>query len=366
VSILPGSPTSKPCVVVADDGGPGGSGISDIWTIDGSLHTHGPYVSSASYSGYTGVGLGTAIRAGVSYVVVNYSTSNVLETWQINGDCDLTEVPASAIHTTGVHGGAVDGMTYHKGGKFLGVAYEDGSVGTFLVGAGGIITPATPPVIVGGYTASGFNALPTQVDVWASGGHIYLVVGDADYGALGTAWDLYEICTTGCPLGVTPGQIYGDITTSNTTGSDTNVYASNTFVLEQAYNTVHAIGTFDWGNGSCTNSCSDVATDTVTILGVIPDPPCTPAATITNWAGPHGWEFAGQAALSGDETEIYIAMAGLGYNGVNGSVAIVPDTLGCANGTVSGGTGLASGSGLTSPNNYAGVSLQSYPGTPTQ
>lgn len=349
--------TSTGCVVIADSGGASGNGLSDLWTIDTALHTHGPFTSKKKYSGSLD-GLGVAAYGG--YLVVDYTTSGLLETWKFGSNCTLVETGFTAS-AHGAHGGIVDGMTNYKG-EFLGVAYDDGSVGTFLLPD---LTPATMPVLTGGYTI--YGGVPTQVDVWKSGTHLYLVVGNAYDDFFGTLWDLYEICTAGCPSGVTQGQIYGDITTYNTTGSDAPIYTSMSFVLDQAHNTVHAVGGGDWEAGPCVSSCSDIATDTVTTAGVVPDTSCTSAAVITGWtASPYGWFLPGEAALSGDGTVIYVAMAGYGYNGSNGSIAIVPDTNGCASGTVSGATGGSSGSGLTSPNGQYGFYLQSYPGTPTQ
>jgi hypothetical protein len=347
---------STGCVVVADTYGPGGNGISDFWTIDTTLHTHGPFISSHKYSG-TLYGLGLAAYGG--YLVANYTGSGILETWKFGSNCTLAETGFMAS-AHGAQGGVVDGMTNYKN-EFLAVAYNDGSVGTFLLPD---LQPATLPVVTGGY--KGYGGIPTQVDVWQNGTHLYLVVGNAYDDFFGTLWDLYEICTASCPSGVTLGQIYGDITTYNTSGSDAPIYTSVSFVLDQAHNTVHAIGGGDWEAGPCLSSCVDVATDTITTTGVVSDSGCTSAAVITGWTASPGWFLPGTGALSGDGTVIYVAMAGFGYNGSNGSIAIVPDTGGCASGTVNGATGGSSGSGLTSPNSYFGFSLQSYPGTPTQ
>jgi hypothetical protein len=74
------------------------------------------------YANYTGNGLNIAPSIGI---------------WQIGSGCTLTFV-THLENTTGINGGEIDGMAATPNGKYLVVAYGDGSVGSYAIGGGNI------------------------------------------------------------------------------------------------------------------------------------------------------------------------------------------------------------------------------------
>lgn len=85
-------------------------------------------------------GIGITVSGGYLYANYTGNGANILPSigiWQIGPGCTLTFI-THLTDTIGINGGEIDGMAATPNGKYLVVAYGDGSVGSYAIGSGNI------------------------------------------------------------------------------------------------------------------------------------------------------------------------------------------------------------------------------------
>jgi hypothetical protein len=117
--------------------------ISAMKVVAGSpyLEVVGNYASPDGDADIAGLGI---ITSG-GYLYANYTGNTVnggsvepaMGVWKIGSGCTLS-FERQLANTSGINGGAIDGMAVTPNGKYLVVAYGDGSVGSYAIGDGKI------------------------------------------------------------------------------------------------------------------------------------------------------------------------------------------------------------------------------------
>lgn len=85
-------------------------------------------------------GIGITVSGGYLYANYTGNGSNVapsIGVWHLGAGCTLNFV-THLTNTSGLNGGQIDGMAATPSGKYLVVAYGDGSVGSYAIGGGNI------------------------------------------------------------------------------------------------------------------------------------------------------------------------------------------------------------------------------------
>ncbi len=162
------------CAYITDALGPNNSRPGDVASIDmNTLKLVGTYPGTALDSGLLW-GVGLAENPAATFLFAAYSTSGTIATYAQGPNCTLEL--KSEIITIGANVGSVDGMKVTPDGKYLIVAYADGSIGSLAIdGTTGKLT------LVGRYLVTDFG-LATDVDItadskWAVLGTVSFLTG---------------------------------------------------------------------------------------------------------------------------------------------------------------------------------------------
>jgi hypothetical protein len=290
--------------------------VGDAGSIDISamkMVTRSPYLKVVSnYASPDGdadiAGLGIITSGG--YLYANYtgntinggSVSPALGVWKIGSGCKLSFIEQLA-NTSGLNGGAIDGMAVTPNGKYLVVAYGDGSVGSYAIG-GGTISLIGQEIIAGNAigTAEAEGVAISKNGRWA-------IFGDFTFG--GTQLDVASIRPDGT---LAPTVTYGG------TGSLGNGVGSGSIRLSPNNDFIFNVDTY---SGQETTVSFDAKTGVVTY----------PSACLTNLNAYQSlWSYASQVAMmadSGSGTKLYISE---GLGGQESYIALleVNPTTGCA------------------------------------
>jgi hypothetical protein len=138
-----------------------------------TLKLVGSYPGTALDSGLLW-GIGMAENPAATFLFAAYSTSGTIATYAQGPDCTLTL--KSEIIAIGANVGSVDGMKVTPNGKYLIVAYGDGSIGSYA------IHPTTGALtLIGRYLVTD-SGLATGVDItadskWAVLGTVSFLTG---------------------------------------------------------------------------------------------------------------------------------------------------------------------------------------------
>lgn len=148
---------SNTCVFAAD------AESGDIAALE--VIAKAPYLSLVkdytSPDGDSGTEAGIGITVSGGYLYANYTGNGLnitpsIGVWQIISGCKLTFI-GHLENTTGINGGEIDGMAATPNGKYLVVAYGDGSVGSYAIG-GGNVTLIGQEIISGNGVGAGAYA----------------------------------------------------------------------------------------------------------------------------------------------------------------------------------------------------------------
>lgn len=162
------------CAYISDALGPNNGRPGDVASIDMStLKLVGTYTGTALDSGLLW-GIGLAENPAATFLFAAYSTSGTIATYAQGPDCTLAL--KSEIIAIGANVGSVDGMKVTPNGKYLIVAYGDGSIGSY------VIHPTTGALtLIGRYLVTD-SGLATGVDItadskWAVLGTVSFLTG---------------------------------------------------------------------------------------------------------------------------------------------------------------------------------------------
>ena len=183
------------CAYITDALGPNNGRPGDVASIDmGTLKLVGTYPGTALDSGLLW-GIGLAENSAATFLFAAYSTSGTIATYAQGPDCTLTL--KSEIIAIGANVGSVDGMKVTPNGKYLIVAYGDGSIGSYA------IHPTTGALtLIGRYLVTD-SGLATGVDITADGN--WAVLGTVSF-LTGGEVEVARIHANGS-LGATVGYI---------------------------------------------------------------------------------------------------------------------------------------------------------------
>ncbi len=147
------------CAYIGDAVGPNNARPGDVASIDmGTLKLVGTYPGTALDSGALW-GIGLAENPAGTFLFAAYTTSGTIATYAQGADCALKY--RSELITIGANVGPVAGMRVTPNGKYLIVAYDDASVGSYA------INPKTGALtLIGRYLATD-NGLASSVDITA-------------------------------------------------------------------------------------------------------------------------------------------------------------------------------------------------------
>lgn len=149
------------CAYISDALGPNNGRPGDVASIDmNTLKLVGTYPGTSLDSGALW-GVGLAENPAATFLFAAYSSSGTIATYAQGPGCTLEL--KSEIVTIGENVGSVDGMKVTPNGKYLIVAYADGSIGSLAIDSTtGALT------MIGRYLVSDFG-LATDVDITADG-----------------------------------------------------------------------------------------------------------------------------------------------------------------------------------------------------
>lgn len=245
-------------------------------------------------------GLGVTVAGG--YVYANYTASATIGVWKIGAGCTLTFV--TDLGASGLFGGSIDGAAVTPNGKYLVVAYGDGSVGSYAIGSGKI-------TLIGQETISGNNiggASAGSVAISSNG--LWAIFGDFSASNT-TQLDVAKIGTNGALAATTT---YGG------TGSLGNGLDSNGIALSPDNKFIYVADSY---SGQETTVSFDATTGVITY----------PNACLTSLNGNNfNWTFVSQVATvlnSGSGGGLYMSE---GFLNGESYIALlkVNSTTGCA------------------------------------
>lgn len=149
------------CAYISDALGPNNNRPGDVASIDmNTLKLVGTYPGTPLDSGALW-GVGLAENPAATFLFAAYSSSGTIATYAQGPGCTLEL--KSEIVAIGENVGSVDGMKVTPNGKYLIVAYADGSIGSYAIDSTtGALT------LVGRYLVTDFG-LATDVDITADG-----------------------------------------------------------------------------------------------------------------------------------------------------------------------------------------------------
>lgn len=149
------------CAYITDALGPNNGRPGDVAAIDMStLRLVGTYPGTALDSGLLW-GVGLAENPAATFLFAAYSTSGTIATYLQGPDCSLTY--SNEVISIGANVGSVDGMKVTPNGRYLIVAYADGSIGSYSINSTtGALTLVARYLVVD-------NGLATGVDITADG-----------------------------------------------------------------------------------------------------------------------------------------------------------------------------------------------------
>jgi WD40 repeat protein len=242
------------------------------------------YVSPDGGAAIAGLGITTS----GSYLYANYTGNAInggtvnpaIGVWKIRSGCTLSFV-RQLVNTSGPNGGAIDGMAVTPNGKYLVVAYGDGSVGSYAIGDGNIS-------LIGQEIIAG-NALGTAEaeGVAISSNGQWAIFGDFTFN--GTQLDVASIGSDGT---LAPTVTYGG------TGSLGDGVSSGSIQLSPDNDFIYDVDTYP---GQETMVSFDKTTGVITY----------PNGCLTTFRGYKGsWVYASQAAMmtdSGSGAWLYIS-----------------------------------------------------------
>src|SRR5581483_3857411 len=147
------------CAYITDALGPNNGRPGDVAAIDMStLRLVGTYPGTALDSGLLW-GVGLAENPAATFLFAAYSTSGTIATYLQGPDCSLTY--SNEVISIGANVGSVDGMKVTPNGRYLIVAYADGSIGSYSINSTtGALTLVARYLLVD-------NGLATGVDITA-------------------------------------------------------------------------------------------------------------------------------------------------------------------------------------------------------
>ena len=149
------------CAYIGDALGPNNARPGDVASIDMStLKLVGTYPANALDSGALW-GIGLAENPKGTFLFAAYSTSGTIATYAQRADCVLKY--RSELITIGANVGPVDGMKVTPNGKYLIVAYSDGSIGSYAINA------KTGALTLVGRCLVTDNGLASGLDITADG-----------------------------------------------------------------------------------------------------------------------------------------------------------------------------------------------------
>jgi len=296
---------SSTCVFAADAES---SDISAMKVITASpyLEVVSNFVSPDGDSG-TDDGIGITVAGG--YLYANYtgngsSIAPSIGVWKITPGCSLSFV-THLTNTSGINGGVIDGMAVTPNGKYLVVAYGDGSVGSYAIG-GGSISLIGQEIIAGQGVGAGASAGTVAI---SSNGH-WAIFGDFS-GSNNTQLDVAAIASNGA---LAPTTSYGG------TGSLGNGVDSNGIQLSPNNKFIYVADTY---SGQETTVSFDATTGVITY----------PNGCLTSLNGFNtNWIFASQVAAvanSGSGAGLYVSE---GFLSGDSYIALlqINSTTGCA------------------------------------
>jgi hypothetical protein len=269
----------------------------------------------ASPDGGSGLlfGIGITVSNGYLYANNTGNGSSIppnIDVWQITSGCTLT-FSTSLADTIGLDNGVIDGMAATPNGKYLVVAYGDGSVGSYAIG-GGTISLIGQEMVAGHSVGQGAYAGSVAIssnDQWAIFG---------DFSPFNTTQ--FDVAGIGANGQLAPTTTYGG------TGSLGEGLDSNGISLSPNNQFIFVV---DTGTGQETTVSFDSATGVISY----------PNNCLTNLSGYNrDWSYASQSAVvanSGSGGGIYISegflsgsqdsyIALLAVNSTTGCVTEVP------------------------------------------
>lgn len=276
-----------------------------VWTRSPYLEVVSNYVSPDGGAAIAGLGITTSggyLYANYTGNVINGGTVNpAIGVWKIRSGCTLSFVRQLA-NTSGPNGGAIDGMAVTPNGKYLVVAYGDGSVGSYAIGDGGIS-------LIGQEIIAG-NALGTAEaeGVAISSNGQWAIFGDFTFN--GTQLDVASIGSDGT---LAPTVTYGG------NGSLGDGVGDGSIQLSPNNDFIYNVDTY---SGQETTVSFDTTTGAITY----------PNACLTSLNGYKSkWTYAAQVATmvdAGSGGRLYISEG----TGENSYIALlqVNSTTGCA------------------------------------
>jgi DNA-binding beta-propeller fold protein YncE len=217
-------------------------------------------------------GIGITVANGYLYANNTGNGSTIppnIDVWQITAGCTLT-FSTSYPDTYGLGDGIIDGMAVTPNGKYLVVAYGDGSVGSYAIG-GGSISLVSQELIVG--RSVGQGAYAGSVAISANGQ--WAIFGDfSPFNT--TQFDVASIGSTGV---LAPTTTYGG------TGSLGPGLQTNGISLSPNNQFIYSV---DTGSGQETTVSFDSTTGVISY----------PNNCITNLKGYNSeWSYASQSAV---------------------------------------------------------------------
>lgn len=254
-------------------------------------------------------GIGITVSGGYLYANYTGNGSNIpasIGVWKIGSGCTLSFV-THLTGTGGLNGGVIDGMAATPNGKYLVVAYGDGSVGSYAIG-GGNISLVNQETISGSGVGSGASAGSVAI---SSNGQ-WAIFGDFSL-SNNTQLDVANIGSNGA---LAPTVSYGG-TGSLGDGIDTNGIA-----LSPDNQHIYVADSY---SGQETTVAFDATTGVVTYPN-----PC-----LTSLRGYNtNWTYVSQVATvanSGSGVGLYMS-EGFLSGGTNSYIALlqVNSTTGCA------------------------------------
>ncbi|HTZ97782.1 MAG TPA: hypothetical protein VMB18_15380 [Terriglobales bacterium] len=265
-----------------------------------------------SPDGDAGSSDGIGITVSGSYLYANYTGNGAniapsIGVWQIGSGCTLTFV-THITGTTGLNGGEIDGMAATPNGKYLVVAYGDGSVGSYAIG-GGNISLINQETISG----SGVGAGASAGSVAISSNGQWAIFGDFSL-SNNTQLDVANIGSNGA---LAPTTTYGG------TGSLGDGIDSNGIALSPDNRFIYVADSY---SGQETTVAFDATTGVITYPN-----PC-----LTSLHGYNtNWTYVSQvatAANSGSGGGLYMSEGFLSTGSTDSYIALlqVDSTTGCA------------------------------------
>jgi len=267
----------------------------------------------ATYSspdGGSGLLFGIGLTASNGYLYANNTGNGSsippnIDVWQITPGCTLS-FSTSLANTIGLNNGVIDGMAVTPNGKYLIVAYGDGSVGSYAIGDGSISLIGQE--VVAGHSV-GQGAYAGSVAISANG--LWAIFGD--FSPFNTTQ--FDVASIGSNGVLAPTSTYGG-TGSLGTGLD-----SSGIALSPNNQFIYAV---DTGSGQETTVSFDSTTGVISY----------PNNCLTNLNGYNReWSYASQSAIvanSGSGRGIYVS-EGFLSGSLNSYIALlgVNSTTGC-------------------------------------